>query len=73
MFSNYIILWSRLLSAMSRMSLYHSDLGKAKENLVFRSICTTFDFQSKVGGISGKKIKKCFYFAFRSICTTFVP
>ena len=44
MFLNFIILWCRLLSAMSRMSLYHSDLGKAKENLVFRSICTTFGF-----------------------------
>ena len=31
----------------------------------------TYGTSPKVGSTSGKKIKKCFYFAFRTICTTF--
>ena len=46
-----------------------------KKNIFYfalRSICTIFDFESKIGGISAMKTKKnIFYFALRSICTIF--
>ena len=43
-----------------------------KKDLLFRSTCTNFGFQPKVGCVSTIKINKI-YFVLSSTFTTFVP